>query len=179
MVGDVHHLVRQHHLRHLCHLRQIVSRERQKPAGQPLRTVRQADHGAAQDLPAHTRSQSGHARVRRRHLCLRQFIRRTLQRAVLHRRSQQHPRLHRAFARSRTLPATLRHVFLHRPDRRPEAGGQRGAALPHLWRPARSYVPRRGQHLAHPRRPATSRGEIHAQRLRQADSLGHRRRTAL
>ena len=127
---------------------------------QPLLAVRQErERGEVLSPPRTPRQLAGDTLPRGGGVCLRQLRGDALQRAVLHRRRQQHPRLHRAVDRPGQLPSARR-----RPQRLPgsdgrlQARGQRRVPLRHHGAPPRRAVPRCGQHLAAEKRsPAAGR----------------------
>ena len=151
------------------------------PLRQPILAVRQGGE-RIEVLPPHRPPQqlAGNAPARRRGLRLRQLGGDALQRTVLHRRRQQHPGLHGAFAGPRQLPpAPRRPQRIPRPDGRFQTGGQRRIPLRAPREARRSRIPRRRQHLAAEKRPQTPRRGAEMERLPERDRLGHGLRTAL
>ena len=111
---------------------------------------------------------------------LRQFGGDALQRTVLHRRCQQHPRLHHPVARPGQLPpARGRPQRLPRPDGRLQTGSQHRIPLRHHGAAQRSRLPRRRKHLAAEERPQTSRGRTQMERHPERHRAGNGLRTAL
>ena len=151
------------------------------PLRQPILAVRQGGE-RIEVLPPHRPPQqlAGNAPARRRGLRLRQLGGDALQRTVLHRRRQQHPGLHGAFAGPRQLPpAPRRPQRIPRPDGRFQTGGQRRIPLRAPREARRSRIPRRRQHLAAEERPQTPRRGVEMEGLPERDRLGHGLRTAL
>ena len=166
LLAEQRHLGRQHPLGRAEPVRRKTA---PAPVREPLFAVRQGGE-RSEVLPPHRAPEqlAGDAAARRRGICLREFRGDALQRAVLHRRRQQHPRLHDPVARAGQLPSPgQRPQRLSRPDGRFQAGGQRRIPLRHHGTPERRRFPRRREYLAAEKRPQTPRCGTEMERAAQ------------